>query len=390
MAVWDGWIPGVLAPDQVKKLITKGYIQDAGGSDAIDGSSIDLHISDKAWELPAGSVKPFGNPFEFSLSQAELIEELSSDGGIYKLEARKTYLFKIRESLWGLDEASISGQATARSSIGRVDVLARLVVDGTTRYEGFDLGDLSDGKVEMFLEVTPMTFPVRVQAGQSLSQLRFFFADPARAEIKGKELCRTCFNDPKKVRPTLSVDLSDDYVHGHPVVAFEATRSKDHPPVDLWKDSPDIPSPKSYWQFRQADDHGRLRIEKGKFYILRSKETLALPGGVSVYARATNEEIGEMRIHYAGFVHPGFGRNREDGKIGTPLIFEVRGHGVDVNLRDGETMAYLQFYRMAEDVPKDQWGKSPYEDQTLQLSDFFADWPKSIDVDDNGVVTVKE
>lgn len=29
--------------------------------------------------------------------------------------------------------------------------------------------------------------------------------------------------------------------------------------------------------------------------------------GVAVYCRPSDETIGEMRIHYAGFVHPGFG-----------------------------------------------------------------------------------
>jgi len=83
-----------------------------------------------------------------------------------------------------------------------------------------------------------------------------------------------------------------------------------------------------------------------------------------------------MRIHYAGFVHPLFGRERDDKKTGTPLIFEVRGHDVKVTLTDGEKMARLTFYRMSEDCerPKKaaQSQKSGYENQTLKLSEFFS------------------
>jgi dCTP deaminase len=103
---------------------------------------------------------------------------------------------------------------------------------------------------------------------------------------------------------------------------------------------------------------------------------------VAVYCRATDETIGEMRIHYAGFVHPFFGRERSDDTIGTPLIFEVRGHDLPVILNNEEKMAQLEFYRMSEDCEPDEEVKKPvtvegsqdYREQTLQLSKFFADW----------------
>jgi deoxycytidine triphosphate deaminase len=119
-------------------------------------------------------------------------------------------------------------------------------------------------------------------------------------------------------------------------------------------------------------------LRKNAFHILRSKERISLPGGIAVYCRAIDETIGEMRIHYAGFAHPFFGRERKDKRTGTPLIFEVRGHDVKVTLTDGEKMARLIFYRMSEDckAPRDpkKRRKSGYEDQTLKLSGFFTLW----------------
>jgi dCTP deaminase len=83
-------------------------------------------------------------------------------------------------------------------------------------------------------------------------------------------------------------------------------------------------------------------------------EHISLSGEIAVYCRAIDETIGEMRIHYAGFVHPLFGRERKDRKHGTPLIFEVRGHDVGVTLTDGEKMARLTFYRMSEACEKNK------------------------------------
>jgi dCTP deaminase len=97
-----------------------------------------------------------------------------------------------------------------------------------------------------------------------------------------------------------------------------------------------------------------------------------------------------MRIHYAGFVHPFFGTKRKDGRKGTPLIFEVRGHDIDVSLKDGEKMARLVFYRMSEPCErvkkKKRSKKNTYNEQDLQLSSIFADWPKKIEVEADGSV----
>jgi hypothetical protein len=56
------------------------------------------------------------------------------------------------------------------------------------------------------------------------------------------------------------------------------------------------------------------------------------------------------------------------------LIFEVRGHGINVNLMDGEVMARLVFYRMSEDPEPEDPSNVSYNSQELQLSTFFGDW----------------
>ena len=294
--------------------------------------------------------------------------------GLFTLRPKRTYLFRTRESLEVLG-GSFWGQATGKSSLGRLDVLARLIVNGMDRYEAFRPEIVESGRTDMYVEVTPITFPIRVREGVSLNQLRLFYGSPAACRMHGKELLRTCFaGDDADRGPTLSADLSTTPIaDGSEGCGFIAKDPPDDStPIDLWKlDEDDKPDPAKWWEIVTPNQEGWLKVSKNLFYILRSKERLQLPASVAVYARAIDEEIGEMRIHYAGFVHPNFGRERLDSIEGTPLIFEVRGHDVDVSLRDGEIMAGLHFYRMSED--SDENVESEYNDQNLKLSKFFSE-----------------
>jgi len=194
------------------------------------------------------------------------------------------------------------------------------------------------------------------------------------------------------------VDLQPTSISGHDVSAFWANRTEESDaPIDLWEhEEKERPLPITCWKFLSKDDYSRIKIAKTHFYIIRSKEKMSLPEGVAVYCRASDEKIGEMRIHYAGFVHPFFGTERQDGEIGTPLIFEVRGHDVDVSLKDGEKMAQLVFYRMSAPATRREEPSSGgdvsakketrYNEQCLKLSKIFAPWPEKIEVDKDGTV----
>jgi dCTP deaminase len=294
---------------------------------------------------------------------------------ILTLECDETYVFKLAERLDPeFAKIGIHGQATAKSSVGRVDVLARLIVDGMDQYERFSAESLKKQKGDMYLEVTPFTFRVNVKAGIPLSQLRLFYGDPESVKVSGEAVCRTVFKESTACDASLSVDLEDTSIGGVQAVAFCAVKKPKGEPIDLWKEKGKVlADPRKHWQRVKADGEGRLTIENNQFYILRSKEKIRVPAGIAIYCRATDETIGEMRIHYAGFVHPWFGC-RDDGVEGTPLIFEVRGHQVNVSLRHGERLANLTLYRMSENAKPEN---SDYGTQTLKLSGFFSKWPES-------------
>jgi len=379
---WNDLIPGVLCKKQMKKLCKEGWIR--GGNEdpevsPIGHSAIDLTLSSTAFQTNMGSVKPFGGRYEHLLTTTGLAKKYEPDeNGEFTLQRGKTYIFKLNETITFKEDAKIYGQATAKSTIGRVDVLARLIVDGMDVYEGFTPKGLKQSSGEMYLEVTPMTFRVIVKEGISLSQLRLFRGKPENAIIIGDEVYESVLHngDNEQMDGSLRVDLNPTVIEGQQVCAFRAKRKKededDKEPIRLWEKYKYKPS--DYWEIKNSDNNKRLKIEKTNFYILKSKEMLSLPNSVAVYCRAIDEAIGEMRIHYAGFAHPFFGKERKDGQAGTCLIFEVRGHDVDVSLKDGEKMAKLTFYRMSEPCERER--EESYNEQRLELSRIFSKWPE--------------
>jgi dCTP deaminase len=374
---WNEWIPGALSNDQLFELCEKGLITGRSFElqNGIDMSSIDLTLSDEGFEMIEGAVKPSGeDPYGWFIRTHKLGHKLQKTGdGSYLLRAKQTYVFRLLETLERkVGEAGIYGQATAKSSVGRVDVLARLIVDGMDKYEGFDPEGLKRQSGILYLEITPITFDVKVRAGVRLSQLRLFYGEPENSEIKGEEVFNTIFRGTGNKSGNLTVDLDNENIGGLWVAAFQAIPPNPGDAIPLWKSEHPL-DPWKYWKFATAGGTKRIKIEESQFYILKSKEKIFVPAGVAIYCRASDETIGEMRIHYAGFAHPLFGGQRDDGTTGTPLIFEVRGHQVNVSLADGETMANIILYRMSKDCKRR--GASPYERQTLRLSQFFGEWP---------------
>jgi dCTP deaminase len=374
------WVPGALSKGQLTLLCKPGWIEDISlNNDPVDYSALDLTLSGEGYQMLEGCIKPFGETYDQILKNKKFAKPLGKRSE-YLLEPKQTYVFLLNERLGSklLTSKAIYGQATARSSIGRVDVLARLIVDGMNTYEGFAPDDLQHPTGKMYLEITSITFRVLVKAGIALSQLRLFYGKPSDCEINAQELFGTVLQGSNFKDGSLSVDLTNDPSIGG--CAFRAT-AKQPDKIPLWEGA--TTNTKQLWTLMASDEvpaeggpKNSIRLKKNAFHILLSKERISLPGGIAVYCRAIDETIGEMRIHYAGFVHPFFGRERDDGQTGTPLIFEVRGHDVKVTLTDGEKMARLTFYRMSEDCkPPKQKAKrrtSGYENQKLKLSGFFS------------------
>jgi hypothetical protein len=107
-------------------------------NNTIEAASLDLTVTSEAYKMKSGSVKPGGDSrYSVILKNKSLAEKLPPPpNGIFILDGQQTYVFKVAERLdSAFAEIGIYGQATAKSSVGRVDVLARLIVDGMDQYE---------------------------------------------------------------------------------------------------------------------------------------------------------------------------------------------------------------------------------------------------------------
>jgi len=392
--IWKekSWIPGVLSKEQLIEIIQDGFIsvEEDLLSDALDYSSLDLHLSHEGYRMKEGSIKPCGGRYKSFYENSKLADRLTPDANNeFILAKTETYVFKLKERFSpSAKDSTIFAQATAKSSIGRLDVVARLIVDGMYAYEYMNPKHISSG--EMFLEITPITFDIKVRENVALSQIRFFVDEPIKSIIPSSSISDIILIGDKYNDGTLGIDLENEKIEGKDVAAFKAKKNPD--PIPVWEKG--FLDPTAYWECissKRMKGKSRFTIEPNEFYILRSKERLSLPKGVAVYCQAMDETLGEMRIHYAGFAHPFFGVDRKDGKEGTPLIFEIRGHNVKVNLTDGEKLARLVFYRMSEDCKKadkktdgenQDEDETPeinrdYNEQELKLSTFFMDWSQS-------------
>ena len=359
----SGFAPGVLNAIQLELLTNRKIIKNR--QKAPEASSLDLTIQEgRCWELVRGVLKPeTDGKYAELLAKPILAKPKKVETGGIEVPARKTYVFQVAERL--VLDRPLHGHATGKSSIGRLDVLARLIADGQPKYDQID--PPFDGP--LFIEVTPLTFPILVRPRDAICQLRVFKGHPSQSRIRGEALkiyCRPIITDgdPEELRVAVSLT---GVPNGQRAAAFKAKQNR--PAIALGGKKESL-SPEKFWELVQPSDGG-ISITDGAFYIMRSVERFRLPPDIAVYAEAMHESLGEMRIHYAGFVHPHFGSSRMEG---TPLIFEVRGHDVNVFLREKEVLAKLQYFRMSEAArpPKDK----SYEEQELKLSKQFKKWKK--------------
>lgn len=382
---------GILCEKQINKLInpkTRAFMlyKSPGRSfkKLLNGeSAIDMPLGNKYWEMQ-GSCRT-GNKYKV----ADLTHKYSKPPNKPKtlgsksvlLKKHHVYLFKADCGL-DLTEMRIEGKATARSSIGRLDVLVRLLVDGS---DAFDFVD-KDKKHELYVEVTPISFDLEVKQGTKLSQLRLFKGKESDISLTKEEL----FHEEDKDFPVLDENeksyrapcdkQSDDIwfpfrlnLVPDPIAkcsAFAAQKSDDLPPID--PDKEQHYDPHIYWEPIKWKNKAIL-LEPDRLYIMRSKERLRIPKHLALECKSYTTQMGEWRIEYAGFAHPYFGRLRKDKRKGTPIIFEVRGHNVPTILTDGIPLGNVRFLRMSQPAAKPK-KKPTYEKQELTLSKCFKAW----------------
>eukprot|EP00466_Bigelowiella_natans_P013307 jgi/Bigna1/88578/estExt_fgenesh1_pg.C_340058 len=294
------------------------------------------------------------------------------------------------------------GVLSPKSSIGRIDVMVRSVVDGCGLYDVIPeyTAATADGVqgsqcAELWVEVTPRSFNVRIYRGLALTQLMilssskngFDMNNDDNEEEKGKgEVSRSdgampplLYGDDEKEIPLnlhngmIILGIRVPRTHGE-IIGYEAISTSDV--VDLKRVSghshEDFFRPISYYG---SENGGRLVLEKDRFYILCIKERVAVPKEFSAEMIPFSHNIGELRAHYAGFFDPGFGIDEHGGLRGSNGVLEVRPHET-VTIYDGQPICLMQFFRN-RCVPEKPYGTtalgSHYQGQTGPwLAKYFA------------------
>ena len=371
----------ILVDQQIKALLGSAGSAisvasiDGGGQpikeEQIQPASLDLRLAKRAVRIRAGFLAS-------ATSIEERIEQLSEE--TFELDQRGTvfergsvYLVELEERL-ALDE-DLRGRFNPRSSTGRCDVFTRVLSEGHARFDETPTGYHGP----LWLEISPLSFSVRLKRGDSLTQVRLQRGTPAlttgelvalyektplafgtHGALTGSEVI---FDDAGGL--LLSVGLAGRSPAGWrakreaPVLDFSSEAA--HEVADFWEP---IETP-----------NGRAILEPGDFYVFASRERVCVPPTHAAEMLPVDVGIGELRNNYAGFFDSGFGWSNDGGEnAGTPAVLEVRARDVPFLIEDGQIFFSLRYFH-ASGVPDKLYGQGrsgdSYRNQDLQLARTF-------------------
>lgn len=354
---------GVLPDSEIRKLIGSGAIR----SDApilpeqIQPASLDLRLGATAYRLRASFLAGRGRRIADRLADFQMHQMDLSAGAV--LERGCVYLVPLQEGIALL--AGLTAVANAKSSTGRLDLLTRLVTDDGTEFDRLPEG--YDGP--LYAEICPRSFSVLVRPGMRLNQLRL---RRGQAVLSDAELIALNAQEPLVGGGPALIDQGLGFsVDLRPTTGdLVGYRARPHSGViDL--DRIGAYPARDFWDELHTTD-GRLILDPGAFYILVSREAVAIPADYAAEMAPYLAMVGEFRVHYAGFFDPGFGI----GATGTGArgVLEVRCHEAPFVLEHGQVVGRLVYERMAV-RPERLYGegiKSNYQGQGLKLAKQFG------------------
>ncbi len=333
-------------------------------------ASLDLRLSKEAYRVRSSFLPGRERTVRDRLKSLNA-EPVSLAGKGAVLEKGIVYVARLMERLEL--RPNLSGAANPKSSTGRLDIFTRLIVD---RGEAFDDVPL-EYKGELWLEISPRSFSVRVKAGSKLCQVRFRSRHPQQkdrhtftlddADIRKHHLACALVDSPLDLREgvVLRVDLGG---LGEAVVGYRAIKNSDVIDVSRVRGY----DMEDFWEPIQPREDRRLILDPDQFYILASRERVQIPSDLAAEMAPIDPAIGEFRVHYAGFFDPGFGQGK-DGRPSARAVLEVRSRDVPFLLEDGQPVGRLVYEKLAG-PPDALYGvdaTSSYQHQGLKLSKHF-------------------
>ncbi|MGP9805487.1 2'-deoxycytidine 5'-triphosphate deaminase [Paracoccus sp. NSM] len=353
---------GVLPDFDIRALIASGQISADLPviPEQIQPASLDLRLGTTAYRLRASFLAGKGRRVADRLADFRMHQMDLSQGAV--LERGCVYLIPLMERV--RLPRGMTAVANAKSSTGRLDLLTRLVTDDGTEFDRLPEG--YDGP--LYAEICPRSFSVLVRPGMRLNQLRLragqaVLDDAALTALH--EATPLVGGAPALIDQGLgfSVDLrpaSGDLV---------GYRARPHSGViDL--DRIGAYDARDFWDELRSTE-GRLILDPGAFYILVSRESVAIPADYAAEMAPYLAMVGEFRVHYAGFFDPGFGIGTQGA--GARGVLEVRCHEAPFVLEHGQVVGRLVYERMRA-RPERLYGQdiaSNYQGQGLKLAKQF-------------------
>ena len=205
---------GLFGRQKIKAMIGRKLIQAEIPVEPsqLQPASLDLRLSKEAYRVRSSFLPGRERSVRERLESLNA-EPVSLAGKGAVLEKGIVYVARLIERLEL--RPNLSGAANPKSSTGRIDIFTRLIVD---RGEAFDEVPL-DYKGELWLEISPRSFSVRVKAGTKLNQVRFRSRNSQQrdkhtftlddAEIRKRHLASPLVDSPLDLREgvALRVDL---------------------------------------------------------------------------------------------------------------------------------------------------------------------------------------
>ncbi|MBI1848542.1 MAG: 2'-deoxycytidine 5'-triphosphate deaminase [Candidatus Rokubacteria bacterium] len=375
--------PGVLPYQALRAAVEAGWL--TAPVPLVDAqyqpASVDLRLGAVAYQL-RGSFLPYRETVESrlrgrpgtgdELDSDLVIDRVSLAGGL-TLQRGSVYLVPLLESV--ALPPGLRGRCNPKSTTGRLDIFTRVITDGSPRFDEVHAGY----RGPLYLEVSPQSFPVRVQAGLSLNQLRLVSGPTTMSDAELADVYRRqplLYDDDDRPLPLERVTFNDGLcmgidLSGRRTGGIIGYRAHPNPPlVDLSRVNHYDPA--EFWEPIKRPARDAFILEANRFYILASKERIRVPPAFAAEMVVYDAGAGEIRTHYAGFFDPGFGYG--DGSVlGTKLVMEVRAREVPFMVYDGQISFKVWFERLTA-APERVYGvglASSYQHQTLTLSKQF-------------------
>lgn len=355
-----------LVDHQIKKLIKDGHICHFDKE-----LSFDEHIQPASFDIPAGSkVYAVNRRFSGFLKPVQEIVDaiqyeswdISNDS--VTLVKGQTYVLPVLKVDLP-DDVKID--FSPKSSIGRVDMTVRMIVDGAGLYDMTPYGYKGD----IWMEVTPRSFNIRITQGIPLIQAKLFTDKVSVPNIEedpdiwvDKDFPPALFD---KQTLVLGLNVPKDEILGY-------TAKDTNKPIDLTKVGEYDPLHFFSPIYAQKRTNQKVELMKDQFYILSTKNFLTVPPKYSAEMLPVSHHIGELRAHYAGFFDPGFGFGTDGSVGGNTGVLEIRPFDT-ITCYDNQPIALFRYYLNDAECESvyGQYGNNYAKQKVVKLAKYFKD-----------------